>query len=176
MDKTNLKKALEDLVEEYKAKLKAQAKIDKTYATGKFANSFKSKVVQDGFEITSDVEYAGAVDGGASSSRSNTGGEEKKRRLEIWAKAKGIRPISQLSGGYKFRRMNTDRRSAFRSMIFAMSKSIAQKGTIKRYNYKGSEIFSRVYDSMQKKIGSELSEAFAIDLKNDIAKIINKTQ
>ena len=41
MEKNNLKKALENLVEEYKSKLKAQAKINKTYATGNFANSFK---------------------------------------------------------------------------------------------------------------------------------------
>jgi hypothetical protein len=173
MDKTNLKKALEDLVEEYKAKLKAQAKIDKTYATGKFANSFKSKVVEDGFEITSDVAYAGAVDDGLD------GGKNKIANISAiakWAEAKNIRPISKLSGGYKFRRMNTDSRSAFRSMVSAIARSIHKKGTIKRFKYKGSEIFSRVYNSMQEKIGSELSEAFAIDLKNDIAKIINKTQ
>jgi hypothetical protein len=177
MDKINLKKALQDLVEEYKAKLKAQAKIDKTYATGNFANSFKSKVVEDGFEISSDVKYAGAIDDGSKKARQNGKvSAEKYSAIAEWAKAKNIRPISSLSGGYKFRKMNTNKKSAFRSMVFAIANSIAKKGTIKRFQYKGSDIFDRVYKSMQKKIGSELSEAIAIDLKNDIAKIINKTQ
>lgn len=174
MEKPNLKKALEELVEVYKAKLKAQAKIDKTYATGKFANSFESKTTDDGFEITSNVDYAGAVNSGSSPATKTSGGIEKVESLKVWARAKNIRPIAKLKGGYKFRRLNTDKRSAFNSMIFAISKSIAEKGTIKRYQYNGSNIFNKVYKSMERKIGSDLSEAFAIDLKNDMAKIINK--
>jgi len=174
MEKPNLKKALEELVEIYKQRLKAQAKIDRTYATGKFANSFESRVTDDGFEITSNVDYAGAVDSGSRPAKNKSGGEQKVESLKEWAIAKNIRPIAKLKGGYKFRRLNTDKRSAFNSMIFAISKSIAKKGTIKRYQYNGSDIFNRVYQSMERKIGSDLSEAFAIDLKNDMVKIINK--
>ena len=174
MEKPNLKKALEELVEVYKAKLKAQAKIDRTYATGKFANSFESRVTDDGFEITSNVDYAGAVNSGSGPATKTSGGRQKVEDLKTWARAKNIRPIAKLKGGYKFRRLNTDKRSAFNSMIFAISKSIAKKGTIKRYKYKGSNIFNKVYKSMERKIGSDLSEAFAIDLKNDMVKIINK--
>ena len=184
METTNLKKALEEIAEKYKQKLKAQSKIDKTYATGKFSNSFKSKVDGKSIEIYSDVDYAGAVDGGSKpASLSGKVSQAKFSAIEEWAKAKRLRPISKLKGGYKFRRMNTDKRSGFRSMVFAIANSIANKGTIKRYNYEGtikrynyegSKIFERVFDSMRKKIGGEISEAFAIDLRNELIKITKK--
>ena len=172
MQKTNLNKALADLAKQFTDKLEAQAKIDRTNATGRFAKSFKSSVTEDGFEISSDAKYAGAVDGGAGIAKSNREGYDKKRRLEEWAKAKGIRPVSKLKNGYKFRKMNTDSNSAFKSMIFAISKSIAKKGTIKRYQYKGSEIFDRVFESMRKKVGLDIKDGFSADLRDELIKIV----
>lgn len=175
METTNLKKALEEIAERYKERLKAQSKIDKTYATGKFSNSFESKVDGKSIEIYSDVKYSGAVDGGSKpASLSGKVSQAKMNAIEEWAKVKRLRPISKLKGGYKFRRMNTDKRSGFRSMVFAIANSIAKKGTIKRYNYEGSKIFERVFDSMRKKIGGEISEAFAMDLRNELIKITKK--
>jgi len=180
METTNLKKALEEIAEKFKAKLKAQAKIDRTYASGKFANSFESKVSNNSIEISSNVKYAGAVDSG-SKPATNSGkvSEAKFSAIEQWAKAKGIRPISKLKGGYKFRKMNTDKRSGFHSMVFAIANSIAKKGIIKRYRdkdtqYNGSKIFERVFESMKKKIGGEISDAFAMDLRNELIKITQK--
>lgn len=175
METTNLKKALEEIAEKYKQKLKAQSKIDRTHATGKFSDSFTSKVDGKSIEIYSDVDYAGAVDGGSKpASLSGKVSQAKFSAIEEWATAKRLRPISKLKGGYKFRRMNTDKRSGFRSMVFAIANSISKKGTIKRYNYEGSKIFERVFDSMRKKIGGEISEAFAMDLRNELIKITNK--
>ena len=172
MQKTNLNKALADLAKAFTDKLEQRAKMDKTNATGKFAKSFESTVTEDGIEIFSNSKYAGSVDGGAGVARSNAGGYDKKRKLEQWAKAKGIRPLTKLKNGYKFRKMNTDKNSAFKSMIFAMSKSIAKKGTIKRYQYKGSQIFERVFDSMRSKVGLEVTDGFSADLRQELIKIV----
>jgi len=172
MQKTNLNTALNNLVKEFVRKLESQSKIDKTKATGKFAKSFTGKVVDNSIEVSSTAKYAGAVDGGAGRSRSNKGGYDKKKKLEEWARAKGIRPVRKLKNGAKFSKMNTDKNSAFKSMIFAISKSIAQKGTIKRYQYKGSNIFDRVLDSMQKKVGLDVADGFSADLKEELRKIV----
>ena len=172
MKKTNLNKALADLAKQFTDKLEAQAKIDKTNATGRFAKSFKSNVTEDGIEISSSSKYAGAVDGGAGRAMSAKEGYDKKRRLEEWAKAKGIRPVTKLKNGYKFRKMNTDSGSAFKSMIFAISKSIAKKGTIKRYQYNGSNIFDRVFESMRKKLGLDIADGFSADLREELIRIV----
>jgi len=173
MEKKNLKKALDELVVEYKKKLSAQAKIDKTHATGRFAKSFKSKVTEDGFEVTSNVLYAGTVDGGSSSARTKEDGIRKKDRIREWARIKGLRPYRKTkAGGTKFVKI-TD--ASMKSMIYMLSKTIRDKGTIKRFGYnKGSGIFNTVYESISKKIGVEIGSAYSKDIQDDLRKMINK--
>ena len=170
MKKDNLKKALEELVVEYKKKLSAQAKIDKTHATGRFAKSFESKVTEDGFEITSSVPYAKAVDKGAKPNQTtripNLG------KILEWAKAKRLRPYRKTSsGGTRFVKV-TDK-SMFR-MALGISKVIKKQGTIKRFGYKGSGIFDTVYKSISKKIGVEIGSAYSKDIQEELRKTINK--
>ena len=172
MEKTNLNIALNNLIKEFVDKLEIRSRGDKTTATGRFGKSFTGEVVGDGIEISSTVKYAGAVDGGAGKSKNKAGGYDKKRRLEEWAKAKGIRPLRKLKNGYKFAKMKTDKNSAFNSMIFAISKSIAQKGTIKRFEYNGSKIFDRVFKSMRDKIGLEVADGFSADLREELTRIV----
>ena len=101
MEKKNLAAELNKIAEEFKARLQRGAKLDKTVATGKFANSFKVKVKDDSIEISSDAEYAEYVINGALPSNSNAGLEKKKQGIESWIRAKGIRPYRQLKSGYK---------------------------------------------------------------------------
>ena len=61
MENNNLVDKLNKIAEEFKVRLQRTARIDKTLATGKFANSFNTKVKDDSIEITSSVDYAGAV-------------------------------------------------------------------------------------------------------------------
>ena len=171
METNNLKKALEDLVSEYKKKLEAQAKIDKTYASGKFSKSFESSISNDGFEIHSTAPYAGSINQGSNPATSKSGGYDKKRRIEQWIKTKNIRPYRKLKNGYKFSKMTP---SSMKSMVYAISKAIADRGTIKRYNYEGSKIFEKVFASMQKKTGVEIGSAFSADLREELITIVNK--
>jgi len=173
MKKDNLKKALEELVVEYKKKLSAQAKIDKTHATGRFAKSFKSKVTEDGFDITSDLKYSGTVDGGSRSARTKDDGIAKKDRIREWARMKGLRPYRKTkAGGTKFVKI-TD--ASMKSMIYMISKTIREKGTIKRFGYnKGSGIFDTVYQSISKKVGVEIGSAYSKDIQEELRKMIDK--
>ena len=172
MENNNLKKALEELAVEYKKKLSAQAKIDKTHATGRFAKSFESKVTEDGFDITSNVPYAGTVDGGSRSATSKEDGVKKKDRIREWARMKGLRPYRKTkAGGTKFVKI-TD--ASIKSMVYMISKTTSERGTIKRLNHKGSGIFDTVYKSISKKIGVELGSAYSKDIQEDLREMINK--
>ena len=173
MEKRNLAAELNKIAEEFKARLQRGAKLDKTVATGKFANSFKVKVKDDSIEISSDAEYAEYVINGALPSNSNAGWEKKKQGIESWIRAKGIRPYRQLKSGYKFAKTSTIKDSAYKSAVFAIMKSIADRGTIKRFGYEGSNLFERVYDEIRDKIGVGITEAYSEDLKIELRKIIN---
>jgi len=173
MEKKNLVAELNKIAEEFKVRLQRGARLDKTVATGKFANSFDAKVKDDSIEITSDVSYAKYVVDGALPSNSNIGWEKKKKSIESWIRAKGIRPYRQLKSGYKFAKTSTLKDSAYKSAVFAIMKSIADRGTIKRFGYKGSNLFERVYKEIKDKIGVEITEAYAEDLRIELRKIIN---
>ena len=153
MEKKNLAAELNKIAEEFKVRLKRGARLDKTVATGKFANSFKVKVEDDSIEITSDAEYAKYVVDGTLPSNSNAGWEKKKRNIESWIKAKCIRPYRKLKSGYKFAKTSTLKNSAYKSAVFAIMNSISERGTIKRFGYKGSNLFERVYKEIEGKIG-----------------------
>ena len=170
MKKDNLKKALEELVVEYKKKLSAQSKIDKTHATGKFAKSFESKITKDGFEITSNAPYAKDVDSGAKPNQTQRNPNIGK--ILEWAKLKRLRPYKKLpSGATRFIKVTDS--SMFR-MASAISKGIKKKGTIKRFNQKGSGLFDTVYKSISKKIGVEIGSAYSKDIQEELRKTIDK--
>jgi len=173
MQKKNLVVELNKIAEEFKVRLQRGARLDKTVATGKFANSFNAKVEDDSIEITSNVGYAKYVVDGTYPSNSNVGWEKKKKSIESWIKAKGIRPYRKLKSGYKFAKTSTLKDSAYKSAVFAIMKSIADRGTIKRFGYKGSNLFEMVYKEIEDKIGVEVTEAYAEDLRIELRKIIN---
>ena len=173
MEKSNLVDKLNKIAEEFKVRLQRGARLDKTVATGKFANSFDAKVKDDSIEITSNVSYAKYVVDGALPSNSNIGWEKKKKSIESWIKAKGIRPYRKLKSGYKFAKTSTLKDSAYKSAVFAIMRSTSERGTIKRFGYKGSNLFERVYKEIEDKIGVDITEAYAEDLRNELRKIIN---
>ena len=173
MEKKNLVAELNKIAEEFKVRLQRGARIDKTVATGKFANSFDAKVKEDSIEITSNVGYAKYVVDGTLPSNSSVGWEKKKKSIESWIKAKGIRPYRKLKSGYKFAKTSTLKDSAYKSAVFAIMRSTSERGTIKRFGYKGSNLFERVYKEIEDKIGVDITEAYAEDLRTELRKIIN---
>ena len=52
-------------------------------------------------------------------------------------------------------------------------RSTSERGTIKRFGYKGSGLFERVYKEIEKKMGVDISEAYSEDLRIELRKIIN---
>ena len=86
-------------------------------------------------------------------------------------KKKRIRPLERFktqSGGKGVRFAKVSDK-AYKSAAFAMQKVIYKKeGIIKRYNYKGANLFNRIYEEMKAKIGDEILEGYVIDLDEEL--------
>lgn len=168
----NTKKELERIAKEFKLRIVREARLDKTDATGEFVKGFKTKVGDDFIELENTSGHGGAVIDGANPSKSDKDWRGKQKRIEKWVRAKGIRPYRKLKNGFKFAKTSTEKRSAYKSMVYILSKTISQKGTIKRFGYKGSNLINRVYDEMEVKIGVKLTEAVKKDLIDEINRTI----
>ncbi|NRA78754.1 MAG: hypothetical protein HRU18_11140 [Pseudoalteromonas sp.] len=174
---SKLSERLDKLGQEFKTRLERTARTDKTVATGAFASSFKVREIKNGFEIINNTGYAEAVIDGTSPSKSSRDYKGKLNRLEKWMRAKGIRPYRKLSGGgVKFARTSTEMQSALRSALFSVSKSISERGIIKRFGYKGSNLTSRIYKEMENKFNLEITDAVREDLIGEIRETIKSTQ
>jgi len=141
-----------------------QTRVDKLDATGKLASSYRIEKVENGFVLVNDAKYSKAVLVTGSKPARKGGGGDKLANLEEWAKAKGLSPFRKLKGGFKFAKINTPKRSAWRGMIFMLNKAISEKGTIKRFGYKGSDTLKQVVDTKIKKWAVDISKAFKDDL------------
>lgn len=173
MEKKSLREKLEELADDFRIRLLRGSRTDKTEATGEYARGWDVEATDSGFTVTNMAEYAKAVLEGASPAKTREDWEGKNKRIERWVRAKGIRPYRKLKNGFKFAKTSTGRNSAYKSMLFMIQKTISDKGTIKRFQYKGSNLLDEVYRDMEKKIGVELTEAYRKDLKMEIKRIIN---
>ena len=175
MLKDNLDKELVFLGNLIIERLKRQIKINKLIATGELEDSFIAKVDDTTLNIYSSEAYAGAMDGGIN----NKGRMNKAfiNNMTRWVKSKGIQPRkfvtkkgkSVFTGQYKSSSENN-----LRQMSFLFARSISKKGVIKRYGYKGSGFMKQAYESVSKKIGDDLLNAYILDLENELVMMINK--
>ena len=182
MKKPNLRKALKQLAKDFEVRIKQTAISDKTVSSGEFANSFSAELIGDeGISISSSSDHAGAVIEGASPAKremSKADKEEKYRKLGEWARSKGMQPLLRKSvkgkdGRYKKTgRFKKVTKKSYRDLGYVLSRSIAKKGTIKRYDYKGSNILERVYKELETEIGAEITEAYREDLTTEIRRIL----
>lgn len=137
-----------------------QTKDDELVASGKLSRSYRIEKNENGFTLINDSGYAGAVLVDGSGRTSKVGGREKIQRLADWAKSKGMQPLLRTNKG-RFRKITE---SSYRALGFVLSRSIAQKGTIKRFGHKGSNTLQRVADMKMKEWLTKISVAFKEDL------------
>ena len=167
MAESNLERKMQKVAGMMLSKAKSMAKLDETYASGRFINSIKTEVFEDIISMYSDLDYAGAVIGGSTPAKrrySKSQREDKYKRLGEWAKRKGMQPLMRDKKG-RFKKV-TDK--SYRDLGFVLSRSIAEKGIIERYKYKGSNLFERVYDELREVIGNEVADGFVEDIEKEI--------
>ena len=154
------KKAMLRLGKLLVSKYKEQMDIDGTVATGKLKDSFKYKMTGlgtniIGFEVLA-AKYAKIIDEGRKPGKRNPG----IRPIIEWMKAKGIKP----NRGTKLK--------DYKEAASSISKFIGEKGTIKRFGYKGSNYLSIVAEQYGGPGILTILEAYEQDLKKELNKEI----
>ena len=89
------------------------------------------------------------------------------REIVNWIEQKGIQP--RLENKFTSKTPRT-----MKSMAFAIANSISKVGTIKRFQYKGSEARKKVYTTQKAKIFNLLAEGFKLDIQAEINNITKK--
>jgi hypothetical protein len=150
----NLKRKLKLVAKYYIEAAKRNLKDDKTYASGKFADSIKYEFVGQSIDFTN-IEYGKAVDEGSSPA---SAGYDKVSKAFIsniieWAKFKGITP---------------DNGGTLKNMAFGIAKTIKKDGIIQRFGNSGSQIFDRTYQELEERIGADITQGYADDIKNKL--------
>lgn len=137
------------------------------------AGSITFKVTSKPSIIFSMNDYWEYVENGSRPSKykGNKHSIEKIESLIKWIKWKGIKPTlydrakAKAVKGLKGAERKTARENAYeksvKSLAYAIATKIAQKGTIKRFNYKGSNFIKDVLKDMR-----------VVKLQNDIAREI----
>lgn len=156
---TNLKSRLDFWGNTIADKIKRQLKIDKTYASGKTAASIDHEVVDTSVFIRSrgakgtEVTVLDLIDGGRS-----RGKRPPLEAIRRWMEDKGVRP--KKNGRFVRKTESNMKRAAF-----GIAKAIGERGTIKRFGYSGSDIYSFLTGPMADNIGNDLADAYVKDVE-----------
>ena len=143
--KININKALNNYGKEAVKVLKREMRIDRTVASGKTLNSIRYEIVGTSVHIEMDSTL-GIIDAG----NRPMGSAPSSHDILKWMRDKNIRPRATRKGSSSFTGQS--------------ERAIAQKGTIKRFAYKGTNILSRIESGSQP----------MRDLRTDVKAILNK--
>lgn len=147
------------LVLKYKEKLE----VDGTVASGKLKDSFIYKLTGQGTNIMGlevlAAKYAKVIDEGRKAGKRRPG----VNAIVAWMKAKGITP----NRGTKLK--------DYKEAASSIAKFIAERGTIKRFGYKGTNYLKIVAQQYGEPGVLQILQAYEQDLKNNLNKGI-KTQ
>ena len=152
---SNLKAELQKYGKLYKEKFKSQLKSDDTYASGNLSKSVKYETssTDDYSELSLLADsYMEQISEGRKAGRMPPSSEILK-----WAKIKGIKPDARMKKGSDDYKM--------KKLAFVIARSIASRGMIKRYGFKGTNIIDFVYNSLAEQMGNDLFQAYQLDLE-----------
>ena len=161
MDTSFITIALTRLGRETVSRLKQQLYMDETIATGKLANNIESKAVGNALTITMDA-YGGAIDEGIRAGKRPPNG----RRIKEWLKVRGV----QLKD-YKTKRYIKHTESNYNKIAFLVSRSISSRGTLEKFQFKGSNFIDRAINNTLSEFDDTILEAFNKELTKEFDKI-----
>ena len=141
---TNTSAALNKIGELLSDELVFTMSRDDTFATGRTAASIKHQALQRSVKITGS-EAVFVIDEGR-----KPGTLPPKRAIEQWARAKGLKPANK--GGLK-------------NMVRLIRNSIAERGTIARYNYRGTNLLDRVIKDNTDEMEELVLDGFIADIQ-----------
>lgn len=161
----NLYRAIDEVGETLVDRIRGRLRADQTVAnkgSGGLLNSVKYTRSGSKLSISAN-SYFDAVDQGLP-----PGQAPDVKDIERWVKNKKIQPRDSKGKFLQSTEYN------IRSLSTNISRSIAESGTIKRFNYGGSGIKAAVVKSQTTKIKNKISKALLEDLRIEIQKLNNK--
>jgi hypothetical protein len=159
MDFKGVSKILNKYGEQITSAIQQKLREDDTYASGKTYNS----VDYDVNGTTLDVYYSGVVnvlDEGLSPKTAYP----SITSIVRWMEAKNIQPRNLKTG-----RFVKKTRAYMRRTAFALRSSIINKGTIKRFGYRGTGVLDFAFSKdRMNKMANELSSSFSDEINEQI--------
>ena len=162
-----LRKIGEEIIAGFQDEIRSAGKV----STGKLLNSFNADVDDGNLIITSDVDYAGAVDEGRGPTRNS--GPNLQSALEQWIKGKGItiRTFGTKRGGRFIKR--TD--NAVKGVAYIMARKIHNGGYGEKFGV--AEFSSKTMNRMMDTITQQLGEEYFNYIRESIQEnIINRSR
>lgn len=161
MDSSFITIALKRLGDQVVDRLQQQLQTDKTIASGNLSRSIKRKAVGNALTVTM-AGYGGAIDEGIRAGKRPPNGE----RIEEWLRVKGIRLRDNNTGRYI---KHTDYN--YNKISFLISRSISKRGTLKEFEFKGSNFIDRAINNTLDEFDDAILEAFNKELTKEFDKI-----
>jgi len=157
-----LRKIGEEIIAGFQDEIRSAGKV----STGKLLNSFNADVDDGNLIITSDVDYAGAVDEGRGPTRNS--GPNLQSALEQWIKGKGItiRTFGTKRGGRFIKR--TD--NAVKGVAFIMARKIHNGGYGEKFGVAefSSKTMNRMMDTITQQLGEEYFNYISEEIRENI--------
>jgi hypothetical protein len=157
-----LRKIGEEIIAGFQDEIRSAGKV----STGKLLNSFNADVDDGNLIITSDVDYAGAVDEGRGPTRNS--GPNLQSALEQWIKGKGItiRTFGTKRGGRFIKR--TD--NAVKGVAYIMARKIHNGGYGEKFGVAefSSKTMNRMMDTITQQLGEEYFNYISEEIRENI--------
>ena len=161
MDTSFITIALKRLGDQVVDRLQQQLETDDTVASGNLSRSIKRKAVGNALTVTM-AGYGGAIDEGIRKGGRPANGY----RIKEWLKVKGIRLRDNTTGRYL---KQTDYN--YNKISFLISRSISRRGTLEKFQFKGSNFIDRAINNTLSEFDDTILEAFNKELTKEFDKI-----
>ena len=161
MDSSFITIALKRLGDQVVDRLQQQLQTDDTVASGNLSRSIKSQAVGNALTVTM-AGYGGAIDEGIRAGKRPPNGD----RIEEWLRVKGIRLRDNTTGRYL---KQTDYN--YNKISFLISRSISRRGTLKYFEFKGSNFIDRAINNTLDEFDDAILEAFNKELTKEFDKV-----
>lgn len=160
----NLKKAIHFWADKFSHAITSFLSSNRFKATGDTISSIKPEVVQE-TDSKVRIRFRGKSNKGRSIPDIIDGGQPPKgslypyRAIEQWIKDKGIK-VRDGKGKFVPMTNRNVKRAAFN-----IARSIREKGSIKRFTYRGSDMYNEITNQYLHQFREDISKAFAEDIK-----------
>ncbi len=159
MEKDLVRRLLERMGSEALQRLRTNINKDRTRASGALHDSMYYKIVKTRIDIYM-ANYAKAIDEGTNP-RAGKPSSYFVGKIKKWMQSKGLTGKVRNKSG----KVNINKSAR------AIAESIYEKGTIKRFAYKGSNFIDRAVNNIENEFDEDILAAFSSEIDKELEKI-----